>query len=87
MKIYILENEPENYRWLEYIGNWFDFFHGLNLTAKPLGTCEHVIRCKPIRDKKERVLGDYPFFLFRLSVREQKMYWSRILAIMLKFSL
>ena len=62
MKIYILENEPENYRWLEYSGNWFDFFHGLNLTAKPLGTCEHVIRCKPIRDKKERVLGDYPVF-------------------------
>ncbi len=62
MKIYNLLQDVENFRWLEYQGNWFDFFHALNTATKPLGRCEHVIRCKTIRDKKERVLGDYPFF-------------------------
>ena len=34
MKIYNLTQEAENDRWLEYIGNWFDFFHNINIEHK-----------------------------------------------------
>ena len=62
MKIYHLENEAEDYRWLEYQGNWFDFFWNL-LDSKPIGEFHEKIKCKTIRDKKERVLGDFPCFV------------------------
>lgn len=61
MKIYNLQNEAEDYRWLEYKGNWFDFFWNL-LDSKPIGEFHEKIECKTIRDKKERVLGDFPCF-------------------------
>lgn len=62
MKIYNLLHDAENYRWLEYQGNWFDFFHNLNITNARIDNFDFVIKCKAIRDKKERILGDYPVF-------------------------
>jgi hypothetical protein len=62
MKIYNLTQEAENYRWLEYIGNWFDFFHNINIEHKKIDNFNLNIKCKTIRDKKERVLGDFPCF-------------------------
>lgn len=61
VKIYKLLHDAENYRWLEYKGNWFDFFSNM-LDSKPIGNFNEKIECKAIRDKKDRVLGDYPCF-------------------------
>lgn len=61
MKIYELDNDAENYRWLEYEGNWFHYFHNL-LDSKPIEPTKETIYCHSIRDKKERVFGDYPCF-------------------------
>lgn len=63
MKIYNLLHDSENYRWLEYQGDWFDFFHDINCSNTRIDNFDYVIRCKAIRDKKERVLGDYPCFV------------------------
>lgn len=62
MKIYKLEHDAENYRWLEYRGDWFDFFHGLIVNARPIHHFDGRIECRAIRDKKGRTLGDYPVF-------------------------
>ena len=62
MKIYKLEHEAEDYRWLEYKGPWFEFFRKIILSTEPIGEFHEKIECTTIRDKKERVLGDYPCF-------------------------
>lgn len=62
MKIYNLLHDAENYRWLEYQGDWFDFFHDLICHPHKIEDFDYAIKCKSIRDKKERVLGDYPYF-------------------------
>mgnify|MGYP007056189962 CR=1 FL=1 len=61
MIIYILDNDAENFKWLEYKGDWFDFFYKL-WDSKPLGEFNRKIECKAIRDRKGRILGDYPNF-------------------------
>ncbi len=63
MKIYNLLHDAENYRWLEYQGNWFDFFHNIVCYNTRIENFDSVIKCKSIRDKKERILGDYPHFV------------------------
>ncbi|WP_296685729.1 imm11 family protein [Treponema sp. UBA3813] len=62
MNIYILRHDAENYRWLEYKGNWFDFFWNLQ-DSVPIKEFHEKIICKQIRDKKERTLGDFPCFV------------------------
>lgn len=61
MKIFVIKSDAENYRWLEYKGNWFDFFSNL-LDSNPLGVFEHTIEWKTIRDKKDLPIGDFPCF-------------------------
>lgn len=62
MKNYTLLQDAENFRWLEYQGNWFDFFHNLNINNSKIENFDYSIKCKSKRDKRERVLGDYPVF-------------------------
>ena len=62
MKIYNLLHDAENFRWLEYQGNWFDFFQNINVNNPRIENFDYIIKCKSIRDKKERILGDYPVF-------------------------
>ena len=52
MKIYLLDRDAENYRWMEYKGNWFEFFLKL-LDSEPLGKFEEKIEWKTIKEKKE----------------------------------
>lgn len=62
MKIYNLLHDAENYKWLEYQGEWFDFFHNIICNNQKIEYFNYDIKCKTIRDKKERILGDYPCF-------------------------
>lgn len=62
MKNYTLLQDAENFRWLEYQGNLFDFFHDLNINNSKIENFDYSIKCKSKRDKKERVLGSYPAF-------------------------
>ena len=75
MKIYNLLHDAENYRWLEYYqkledykdaryyhGDLFDFFHNLTCNEQKIENFNYIVKCRTIRDKKERVLGDYPCF-------------------------
>ena len=74
MKIYLLERDAENYRWLEYKNifvddngykvSLFDYFHAHRVKVESMKGFNEIIECKTIRDKKERVLGDYPHFAF-----------------------
>ena len=61
MKIYLLDRDAENYRWMEYKGNWFEFFLKL-LDSEPLGKFEEKIEWKTIKEKKEIGMSDYPCF-------------------------
>ncbi len=72
VKIYLLERDAENYRWLEYKNifvdyngykvSLFDYFHAHLVNVESMNGFNEIIKCKTIRDKKERVLGDYPHF-------------------------
>ena len=73
MKIYLLDCDAENYRWLEYKNifvdynghkvSLFDYFHAHLVNVESMNGFNEIIKCKTIRDKKERVLGDYPYFV------------------------
>ena len=72
MKIFLLERDAENYRWLEYKNifvnyngykvSLFDYFHAHIVNVESMSDFNEIIECKTIRDKKERKLGDYPQF-------------------------
>lgn len=72
MKIFLLERDAENYRWLEYKNifvnyngykvSLFDYFHAHIVNVESMSDFNEIIECKTIRDKKERKLGDYPHF-------------------------
>lgn len=72
MKIFLLERDAENYRWLEYKNifvnyngykvSLFDYFHAHIINVESMSDFNEIIECKTIRDKKERKLGDYPHF-------------------------
>ena len=72
MKIYLLERDAENYRWLEYKNifvdyngyrvSLFDYFHAHVTAGISMAGFNERIECKTIRDKKNRILGDYPHF-------------------------
>lgn len=72
MKIYLLDRDAENYRWLEYKNTFveyngykvslFDYFHSHVTAGISMFGFNELIECKTIRDKKERKLGDYPHF-------------------------
>ena len=64
MKIYLLEPDAKNYRWMEYKGNWFEFFWKL-VDSEPLGKFEKKIKWKTIREPKEIRMSDYPVFSVR----------------------
>jgi hypothetical protein len=59
MSIYKLKSNPEEFGWVEPIGNWFNFFWELQ-NCKPLGRFDKIIKFKQIKDKPEIVLGDFP---------------------------
>ena len=71
MKIYLLERDAKNYRWMEYKGNWFEFFWKL-LDSEPLGKFEKKIKWKTIREPKEIRMSDYP--VFSVPAISQKAY-------------
>lgn len=72
MKIYLLDRDAENYRWLEYKNTFveyngykvslFDYFHAHLVNVESMKGFNELIECKTFRDKKERKLGDYPHF-------------------------
>ena len=72
MKIFLLERDAENNRWLEYKNifvnyngykvSLFDYFHAHIVNVESMSDFNEIIECKTIRDKKERKLGDYPHF-------------------------
>lgn len=72
MKIFLLDRDAENYRWLEYKNifvnyngykvSLFDYFHAHIINVESMSDFNEIIECKTIRDKKERKLGDYPHF-------------------------
>lgn len=72
MKIFLLDRDAENYRWLEYKNifvnyngykvSLFDYFHAHIVNVESMSDFNEIIECKTIRDKKERKLGDYPHF-------------------------
>ena len=59
MSIYKLKSNPEEFGWVEPIGNWSNFFWELQ-NCKPLGRFDKIIKFKQIKDKPEIVLGDFP---------------------------
>lgn len=72
MKIYLLDRDAENYRWLEYKNifvdynsnkiSLFDYFHLHLVNVESMNGFNELIECKTIRDKKGRTLGDFPHF-------------------------
>ena len=64
MKIFLLERDAENYRWLEYKNifvnyngykvSLFDYFHAHIVNVESMSDFNEIIECKTIRDKKER---------------------------------
>ena len=50
MSIYKLKSNPEEFGWVEPIGNWFNFFWELQ-NSKPLGHFDKIIKFKQIKDK------------------------------------
>lgn len=72
MKIYLLDRDAENYRWLEYKnilvdynGNKISLFEYFNVhvtAGLSMTDFNEVVECTTIRDKKGRTLGDFPHF-------------------------